>query len=403
MQRKKEPVYKIGGYYLDRRADSPFWYILCRKRGRELTRSTGTEDVEEAKIKLAEHVTLHGDHDRVAPQQARLRTVLWRYNVHHASKRPSAAQNSKAIDAWTDFYGNAQIADLTRLRQREFIEALKARGLSADTIRHYVEIGKTGLNWALDAEQITSFPKIHLPPKGEPLRWTPSRDEFTALWNAAEAPRLQMFVMLAVSTLARPGALLELTRFSCDLDAGLIYLNPEGRQQTSKRRAIVPMARSIRSWIEAAPAGPLVQYRGQAIKSIKKVWNETRARAGLDARFQPKVLRKMMAKELRRAGVPKWDVSAMLGHHTEGSRITEDHYAQYEPAYLSRVVDAIDAWIAGVDRGATRSITLPKTIACVPGAYHSPSAGLRDSSICMVEPMGFEPTTSTVQTSRSPN
>jgi hypothetical protein len=53
MQRKKEPVYKIGDYYLDRRADSPFWYILCRCRGRELTRSTGTEDVEEAKMKLA--------------------------------------------------------------------------------------------------------------------------------------------------------------------------------------------------------------------------------------------------------------------------------------------------------------------------------------------------------------
>lgn len=113
MQRKKVPIVKIGNYYLARRADSPFWYILCRCRGQELTRSTGTEDVEEAKMKLAEFVTLYGDHDHVAPQQARLRTVLWRYDEHHASKRPSAAQNRKAIDAWSAFYGNARVADLT--------------------------------------------------------------------------------------------------------------------------------------------------------------------------------------------------------------------------------------------------------------------------------------------------
>jgi integrase len=400
MRSKKRCVFRIGDYYLNYRADSPFLYIFCRKRGRQLTRSTGTADLEEAKLKLAEFVTLHGDHDRVPPQQARLRTVLWRYKVHRSDLLPSADQNAKAIGAWSDFYGNARITELTRLRQQQFVDHLKARDLATDTIRRYVEIGKAGLNWALDAEQITGFPKIHLPPKGEPLRWTPSQDEFVALWNAAEAPHLQMFLALAVNTLARPGALLELTRFSCDLNDGLIYLNPAGRQQTAKRRAIVPMTRSIRSWIEAAPAGPLVRYRGRAVKSLKRVWNETRDRAGLDHRFQPKVLRKMMAKVLRRAGVPKWDVKGMMGH-SGGADVTEDHYAQFEPEFLHRVVDTIDAWAAGVDQVAARPITLAKTIACVSVAYQSPSSQSRRLPDLLVEPMGFEPTTSTVQTSRS--
>jgi integrase len=402
MRHKKKPVFRIGAYYLDYRANSPFFYILCRQRGRELTRSTGTADLEEAKLKLAEFVTLHGDHDRVPPQQARLRTVLWRYREHHSDRLPSADQNARAIDAWTDFYGNARVSDLTRTKQRQFIDRLKERTLAPDTIRRYVEIGKAGLNWALEGEQITGFPKIHLPPKGEPRRWTPTLDEFVALWDAADAAHLQMFVVIAVNTLARPGAALQLTRFQCDLEAGLIYLNPEGRIQTAKRRAVVPMTRTVRPWIEAAPAGALVQYRGHPIASIKTAWNDARDRAGLDARFQPQILRKMMAKVLRRAGVPRWDVKGMMGH-SGGFDVTEDHYAQYEPEFLHRVVDAIDAWAAGVDRAATRSITLPKTTACVPVAYQSPSAWPRDLPDSLVEPMGFEPTTSTVQASRSPN
>jgi hypothetical protein len=136
---------------------------------------------------------------------------------------------------------------------------------------------------------------------------------------------------------------------------------------------------------------------------MKTVWNNARERADLDHRFQPQTLRKMMAKELRRAGVPKWDVSAMLGHSAGGSDVTEDHYAQFEPEYLHRVVDVIDAWAAGVDRGATRPITQPSTRVCVPDAYQTAGPWSRDLAICMVEPMGLEPTTSTVQTSRSPN
>src|SRR5919106_261545 len=395
--------FRIGAYYLDKRKDSPFWYIFCRKRGRELTRSTETEDFEAAKIELATFVALHGDHERVSPQRARIRTVLWRYREHHSDDLPSATQNSNAIDAWADFFGNAYIADLTNKRQKEFVERLKERGLAPDTIRRYIEIGKAGLNWAVDNEEITGFPKIHLPPKGEPRRWVPSFEEFVAFWDAIRSQHLRMFTVIAVNTLARPGAILELSRFSCHLDDGLIHLDPEGRLQSNKRRAVVPMTKSVRPGIAAAPAGPLVQYRGRAVRSLKTAWNETRENAEIyDPRFQPQVLRKMMAKVLRRAGVPRWDVKGMMGH-SGGADVTEDHYAQYEPEYLSRPVKAIDAWLSRVDGAANTPITRPKGPPCVPVASQSPRARIRKVPGLVVEPMGFEPTTSTVQTSRSPH
>jgi hypothetical protein len=71
-----------------------------------------------------------------------------------------------------------------------------------------------------------------------------------------------------------------------------------------------------------------------------------------------------------------------------------------EQEYLSRPVKAIDAWLSRVDGAANTPITRPP---CVPVASQSPSARITKVKRMLVEPMGFEPTTSTLQTSRSPN
>ena len=60
-----------------------------------------------------------------------------------------------------------------------------------------------------------------------------------ALLDATQADHLYMFVMLALNTLSRPGALLELRREQCSLVDRLIFLNPEGREQTRKFRPVV--------------------------------------------------------------------------------------------------------------------------------------------------------------------
>ena len=58
----------------------------------------------------------------------------------------------------------------------------------------------------------------------------------------AREDHVLMFCLVACNTLCRPGANLDLTLSQCDLEHGLVNLNPPGRRQTKKHRPTVPMS-----------------------------------------------------------------------------------------------------------------------------------------------------------------
>ena len=92
-------------------------------------------------------------------------------------------------------------------------------------------------------------------PEGQPRERVLTVGEMARLWDAAEQSHLRMFLLLLLGTAARPEAVLQLTRFQCDLERRLIDLNPPGRVQNKKRRPVVPMPDFLAPWIEAAGAG----------------------------------------------------------------------------------------------------------------------------------------------------
>src|SRR5688572_29703751 len=87
-----------------------------------------------------------------------------------------------------------------------------------------------------------------------------SIEEMARLWDAIDQPHLHAFLIGMISTVARPAAVLQLTRFQCDLHRNVIDLNPAGRARTKKRRPVVPMASALRPWIECG-SDHLVSYR----------------------------------------------------------------------------------------------------------------------------------------------
>jgi integrase len=178
-------------------------------------------------------------------------------------------------------------------------------------------------------------------------------EEIARLFDAIEQEHLFMFVMLAVNTLSRPGAILELTIDQCDLTRNLIHLNPEGRLQTKKRRPIVPISGTLKPFIEAIPSGHLVQFRGRPIQSIRTAWQKTIRHAGLPTSISPMTLRRTMARELRRRGVQPWDLAGLMGHITKES--TTEIYAEYDPEYLKQAIQAIDAYLKEVDDRTKRN------------------------------------------------
>jgi hypothetical protein len=67
-------------------------------------------------------------------------------------------------------------------------------------------------------------------------------------------------------------------------------------------------------------------------------------------------LRHTMGKWLRKYGVPKWEVKGLMGH---GRGDITDGYANYDPNYLSKAREGIDAYFVELQK-LTGRIVLPQ-------------------------------------------
>jgi integrase len=175
-----------------------------------------------------------------------------------------------------------------------------------------------------------------------------------------KSDHILLFCLTMANTMARPEAVLELTRFQLDFDSKLIRLNPEGRKQTKKYRPTVPMTNTLLPWLQKVKTNYVITYHGDRVHSVKKTFQRLPASVkGLPKGVSPYSIRHTMAKELRRRGVPPWEVQGMLGHKHAGLRTTEI-YAKYDPSYLSAARVAIDAVMTDIEAKMTkRKIILP--------------------------------------------
>src|SRR5690606_17672224 len=103
-----------------------------------------------------------------------------------------------------------------------------------------------------------------------------------------------LFVLLALNTGARRGAILALRWDQVDLKQGRIDFNPAGRIQTAKRRPVVPINRpllaALRKAKKAAKTDHVVEYQGEGLKGIRRAFRDACKAAGL-ADVTPHTLR----------------------------------------------------------------------------------------------------------------
>jgi integrase len=217
------------------------------------------------------------------------------------------------------------------------------------------------------------------------------------LTKAQEAPHIFTYCMIALNTLARPDAVMDLAPAQVNLQDRRINLNPKGRKQTKKYRPIVPITDTLLPFVQARDVERFVMWQGRPIESVKTTFRRIVRDAGLSKEITPYSLRHTMAAELRRRSVPAWEVEGLLGHRRPG--VTET-YAEFDPAYLSKGREAIDAYFA--DLGLIYVVPNPN---CVSVACHPKDDGLADdgevpviSGGLMVGATGIEPVTPTMST-----
>lgn len=166
---------------------------------------------------------------------------------------------------------------------------------------------------------------------------------------------LRRYVIAALCTVGRPDAIMDMSvdpaRGQWLKDVDLFDLNPAGRIQTKKYRAVIPLTSLLRDWLETTDdkfvcglrntgtkADPfLTQY---SVGSVKSAWDSARDALGFPLGWGPKLLRHSMATILANRGVLSDERKLIMGHEVlQGS---QKAYVIFEPDYLRKARQVIE-------------------------------------------------------------
>jgi integrase len=217
-------------------------------------------------------------------------------------------------------------------------------GIRPSTIHTELGLLRSAFLWAKRAKWIAEAPEVPRPLPSPPRdRWlTP--EEAVALINGAGSKHIRLFILLALYTGARRGAILDLTWDRVDLEQRRIDFTAPGRFTGRKRRSEVPIQPGLHSALLEAYSARLsnhvIEFAGQAVKSVKRGFREAVTRARLE-RVTPHTLRHTAATWAAQEGAPLWEIAGMLGHTT--TEITQKVYAKHHPDFLRQAAGAIES------------------------------------------------------------
>jgi integrase len=209
---------------------------------------------------------------------------------------------------------------------------------SDSTIRTELELLRAILRWHYG----DAAPKIVAPPPAKPRDRFLTKDERERLLASIETPHAKLFTILALTTGARMGAILDLTWERVDLKAGTIDFEPAGRERSRKRRTVVPINARARAALEEARQGALsdfvIEYGGKPVASVKKAIAAAARRSGI--RCSPHDFRRSAARWMAEADVSMERIAQFLGHTS--TRVTYATYARFSPRYMADAAQALD-------------------------------------------------------------
>jgi integrase len=398
--RDKDELYRRGDFALrwDKNRDgsfrSPyltiFWYDPKRRRNR--SSSTGTSDLAAARLKLdALYVETTkgevicptcGQHRPGAASAMFVADAISNYLATQVQNKASApairARLSHVVAYLTTLPGDVRCDDVDEnwverfrewaARQPIVTPTGKKKQRAPSTIENSVLQLAAVINHALNRKRTGKEAHFRPAPTKDVNRTPGHRSDVAELAKmflyAVDPNRkqrrvpLHRFLLISISTLARPDAAHEVST-AADRDQWnsthrVLKLNPKGRRQTKKYRAVVPVARQAAAWLDAID-GYFVP-----VKSVRSAWDNMADKVGLPKEGESgmKLIRRSMAKLLRDR-MPKSDwpeIEMFLGHRKFDS--VSDVYAPFDPSYcavareeIEKIIDEIEALVPGAFTG----------------------------------------------------
>lgn len=208
-----------------------------------------------------------------------------RYWDEHAQHLPSAPTIRGQLTRLSDGLGDATlVTEITGSEVASMVARWRSAKITDSTINHYLTTMTAVWNRAIDVWGMSlhalPWKKLRLPePESEP-RWVNIEDLRRLL--ACCDTHIGHAVEIAVLTGLRLGPILRLTWEQIDLVDGVILA--KGKGKGGHKPNPVPITPDVRALLERLgprDVGPVITFRGRALTTIWRGWQNARRRAGL--------------------------------------------------------------------------------------------------------------------------
>jgi integrase len=273
-----------------------------------------------------------------APASERIED-LWK--LYLADRRKDRKDVTRQENAWKHLqpvFGHCLGTDINKDDCRAYAQLRQRLGAAPGTVKTELEYLRACLNLRYGR----GHNRVWLPAGSPPRDRYLTREEFEKLLQHVTTPHVRLFIILAITTGARMSAILELRWEQVDFRHKTINFNQTGREQTNKRRPVVPLnGRACEALEEAAPGALtdwVIEWDGQPVNSIKKAIRMAAKRSGIPC--SPHVFRHTAGVWMAQADVPMQKISQFLGHTS--TRVTERTYARYSPSFMKDAAAALE-------------------------------------------------------------
>lgn len=275
--------------------------------------------------------------------------AIW--HAYEADRLQDGKQASNFRESWKSLaprFADLPLEALTADVCRDYTRQRIAEGVSQGTVWTELTKLRSCLNWAQKRRVIRLAPYVWIPSKPPPKQRVLEPEEAIRLIDACVMPHVRLFVILALTTGARSGALVGLTWNRVDLDGMTIDLRePAAIDPLTKRvrkgRGVVPITSVALAALSEAKAGALshhvIEWDGEPVLKVRKGFMAAAARAGLDD-VTPHTLRHTAASWAVNGGASMEFTSKLLGHRNPET--TRQIYAKPDVESLRPAAEVID-------------------------------------------------------------
>lgn len=309
-----------------------FYAVWTAGDGSTKRQALRTTDREEAERRLIDF-----RRDMAAPVGSTVGDYVQAYLDYKEGRIRDHVRLAGAWKMAQETFGHLRPDQITPELCTEYTEARRAMGRSDGTVLKEINTIRQALNWS----KVTTA-RFEAPAAPPPRDRYLTKEDARKLLDGCSQPHVRLFVMLALHTAGRRGAVLGLTWDRVDMDRGRINLAVVG-ETNRKRRATVPITDQLRPELvaakEAAQTPYVIEYAGDRVLNIKKGFAAAVRRAGLDD-VTPHDLRHTAAVWMAEDGVSFEEIAQYLGHSS--SKVTFAVYARFSPTHLQRAARSLE-------------------------------------------------------------